>query len=365
MQRAGGSQAVSTECTDCEMLLRTRVCEVRPVRFTQRIDRAMLRTITVLLASFLVTAPSYAGTWADPMFSELNKDFGSVPRGPVLKHVFTVKNTTGQTVRAVQLRVSCGCTVARMEDSVLNPGQSTTITANMDSSRFLGDRTVYIYVLFDQPSVTEVTMSVHARSHEDVVLTPDTVDFGRGPRGVARKFQTTVTVPVGEQWKIENVVSDTGHVTASVAPAPAEQGPNRFVVTAQLDDELPVGNWHTELWLQTNHPLMPRIRIPVKAVVEANLVATPADTTLSLSGTETAHRKVLIRGASPFAITAIKGGDKNWIVAEDSPAKSNNHILTLTLTGPIEAPRDRTFEVVTDLTGDNKVTFHVHADGGK
>ena len=325
----------------------------------------MLRYSIALIAGMLISGPTFAASWTDSVFSEINKDFGSVPRGPILKHNFMIKNTTGSPIRAIQLRVSCGCTVARMDDPVIAPGATGVITADMDSGRFLGDRTVYIYVLFDQPSLTEVTLSVHARSHEDIVISPDMIDFGRGPKGV-RKFQTTVTIPFGQQWQIQNVVSDTSHVTATIAPAPPEQGPNRFVVNAVLDDQLPAGNWHTEIWLNTNHPFMPKIRIPVKAVVEPSLIVSPSMTALTVAADAVpVTRKVLVRGPNPFTITSIKGAEGNWKVVEDNPGKSGTHILTVTVTGPVEGSSEKTFEITTDLPGDNKVTFQVKAEGTK
>ena len=87
-----------------------------------------------------------ADTWADKMFDELSRDFGSVPRGPTLQHPFRLVNNTGRTVRIVGVRVSCGCTQARALQSTLAPGQETAILATMDTTRFFGHKSVTIFV---------------------------------------------------------------------------------------------------------------------------------------------------------------------------------------------------------------------------
>ena len=48
----------------------------------------MLRYSVVLLAGCLAAGPAAAASWADRLFDEMSKDFGSVPRGPALVHHF-------------------------------------------------------------------------------------------------------------------------------------------------------------------------------------------------------------------------------------------------------------------------------------
>src|SRR5580700_1686052 len=86
-----------------------------------------------LLSAVLLAAasPVQASSWADGMFDELSKDFGSVPHGTVAVHPFRLVNNTGSTVRVSNVRVSCGCTSARALQTTLAPGQETAILAQM------------------------------------------------------------------------------------------------------------------------------------------------------------------------------------------------------------------------------------------
>src|SRR5947207_11927109 len=101
-------------------------------------ETTMLRYSLVLVISFWSGGGVWAASWADGLFEETGRDFGSVPRGPTLNHPFRLTNQTGQTIHIANVRVSCGCVSASALKDELGPGQSTAIMANMDTMRFFG-----------------------------------------------------------------------------------------------------------------------------------------------------------------------------------------------------------------------------------
>src|SRR3954468_21697652 len=134
-------------------------------------NRHMLRYSLALVMAFGVASSASAGTWAQGLFDELSKDFGSVPRGPLLTHHFRVVNRTKQAVNVSSVRVSCGCVTATANKTHLEPGEETTIYATMDSTRFVGAKSVTIFVQFDQPSFDEVRLFVQANGRNDFAVT--------------------------------------------------------------------------------------------------------------------------------------------------------------------------------------------------
>src|SRR5438034_6012660 len=144
----------------------------------------MLRYSLVFIMSFWTASGALAASWAEGLFDDLGRDFGSVPRGPTLNHPFRLTNQTGQTVHIASVRVSCGCVSASTIKDELAPGQNTAIMANMDTLRFFGTRTVKIYVQFDRPHWEVVLLWVRANSRDDVSLTPEGLAFGQIKHGV-------------------------------------------------------------------------------------------------------------------------------------------------------------------------------------
>src|SRR5687768_12794154 len=143
--------------------------------------RRLLYGAIVLLGA---AGPASAG--ATDYFSEFAKDFGTTPRGPVLMHYFTIKNTTNQAVQIGHPRVSCGCVSTSLLKNTLAPGESTAGLAMLDTRRIPQAnvvKAVNVYVPFLAPSYEEVTLRVQAIARDDLVMTPDTLAFGTLRKG--------------------------------------------------------------------------------------------------------------------------------------------------------------------------------------
>jgi hypothetical protein len=325
----------------------------------------MLRYSVVLLAALGATEYSAAGPETDGLFPETSKDFGSVPRGPVLAHPFHLVNNTGEAIRITRLRVSCGCTVAHMEHAEIPPGRSAALVAEMHTDRFVGDKTVTIFVGVDRPSQgqEEVLLQVHARSCEEVLISPTTLDFGRSAHSGGLKARVVVSFPGAGDSQILRATSDSAFVHAQVRESATETGERVYQITADLRDGLPPGRWFTELWLQTNHPWVQRIRVPVAVEIEPALGVSPASLRVEAPGPgQRAQRKVLVHGCKPFTILAIQGGDARWLAHDDTPGLSPRHVLTITLDNAVAGTPERVFKVITDLPEASTVEFRVRAE---
>src|SRR5947199_5492825 len=171
----------------------------------------MLRTSLAILTGLCLTAPASAG-WADGLFEEKDRDFGTVPRGAMLSHPFRLTNKTDKTVKVQSLRVSCGCTVASMPTGVIPPGQSTVVTAQMDTRRFVGPKTVTIFVQLEQPVWEEIRLSVTANSREDVAVNPETIAVGKMQRGESPVRSVTVSFIGDPNWQVLGAACESSYI---------------------------------------------------------------------------------------------------------------------------------------------------------
>jgi hypothetical protein len=317
-----------------------------------------MRYTLVLLTGLLLTAPASASSWADSLFDELSKDFGSVPKGPALTHPFRLVNKTKTPVTISNVRVSCGCVTASVLKAQLAPGEETIVHAHMDTRRFSGVKTVTIYVQFSQPSSDEVRLWVQANSRDDVNVTPDTFAFGLAKRGSAPASTVSVTFLGGMQSRIVEVQCESNYVQTTLAEMPRQDGDVSYQLTARLRADAPVGKWYTDVWLQTNNPTMPRVRVPLTVEIESALSISPGSVALGQIkvGAET-ERKVIVRGIKPFRITAVRGADKQLAVRDSTSDSKPVHVLTVTLKGSAAGDINRTIKVVTDLKEEGEIEF--------
>jgi Protein of unknown function (DUF1573) len=322
----------------------------------------MFRYSLVCVLGLCSAVPALAQAGGNGMFDEPGRDFGSVPRGPTLTHPFRLVNKTGYPLHIAGVRVSCGCTTAYPLQYDLAPGQETVIMAQMDTRRFIGPKTVTIFVTFDQPRFEEARLFVTANSREDLTLSPDSLAMGRVMRATSPTASTTVSFLGDANWQITGVSSDSNYIQPVCKLIRREGYEVAYQLTARLRPDTPVGKWYSDIWLTTNNPASPRVRVPLTVDIESALTINPGTVVLGqVKAGEETQRKVIVRGAQPFRITSIKGTDKQFAVRDTTEDTKSVHVLTVTLHGNQPGDVNRTFRVITDLTGDNDIEFTAQA----
>jgi hypothetical protein len=322
----------------------------------------MYRSFAACLLFCTAASVAPAASWADSMFEQLHWDFGSVPRGPAVSHPFRLTNRTKQAVHVGSIRVSCGCTSAQVLQNDLTPGQSTVMLVQMDTTRFVGAKSVTIYVTFDQPQWEEVRLWVQANARDDVSLKPDSMAFGQIKRGSGPGAMVELSLLGGGDWQVTEVHSDSNYVLTELVEKQRDPSVVTYELKARMRPDAPVGKWYTDIWLTTNHPASPRLRIPVTVEIESALSVSPPVAVLGevKLGTE-AERHVIVRGVKPFQITAIGGTDQSLNVHDSGNGSKPVHVLTVKLKGTEVGELSRNLHIVTDLVEDSQIDFQATA----
>jgi len=322
----------------------------------------MLRYSLVVLAGLWAASPALSATWADALFEEFSKDFGSVPRGPMLSHPFRVANNTRVPVNIASVRVSCGCVSAAAIKTHLLPGETTHIVARMDTTRFTGLKTVTIYVQFNQPAFEEVRVWVQANGRDDFNVTPDTLAFGQLKRGGTPAVSVLLSFYGSGDTQITEVKCESNYIQSKVHEVRRQEAEVTYQLSARLRADAPVGKWYTDVWLKTNNPGMSQIRVPLTVEIESALSISPETVALGSVKTQTeSERRVIVRGIKPFKITKVLGADDQIVVRDNTVQAKPVHVLTVKLKAGLPGELNRTLRVLTDLADDNKIDFHFHA----
>src|SRR3954463_16028203 len=87
-----------------------------------------------------------AAGWSDSLFAEKGHDFGPVPRGGKVRHSFVMTNRLSEPITITNVRASCGCTSGKAGASLVPPGQSAVVEAEMDTRNFVGPKATTLYV---------------------------------------------------------------------------------------------------------------------------------------------------------------------------------------------------------------------------
>jgi Protein of unknown function (DUF1573) len=69
------------------------------------------------------------------ILQEKSFDFGKIPQGRPVKHIFNITNNGTDSLRILNVQASCGCTTPEWEkDKAVAPGKTTIITVGYNAA---------------------------------------------------------------------------------------------------------------------------------------------------------------------------------------------------------------------------------------
>lgn len=97
----------------------------------------MKKIVGVLFCFFLLfsaAAQTGASTPEPLQFKETEYDFGSVPQGKPVYHIFELKNTSTMPVTLKDVHASCGCTTPEWSKDPIAPGATAKIKVGFNAA---------------------------------------------------------------------------------------------------------------------------------------------------------------------------------------------------------------------------------------
>ena len=287
----------------------------------------------------------------------------------MVRHPFVLTNRLNVPVSIVNLRVSCGCTSGTSSASLVQPGQTAVVEAQMDTRNFVGRKSTTLFVsVVAGNQQAEVGLGVSSLILSDVVLNPGAVDFGLVSRGQTPQQVLTIDRVGRPDWRIVKMISASKALTASLAETRRGNGEVGYQLTVGLRPDAPSGFLRDEIRLMTNDSETASIPVLVNGQVRGDLAASPSLLTLGnvVPGAAATQGKFIVRSSKPFSIARIDGqGDGFTLQATDS-TKKPLHIVALSYdpkAGITRGDLHKTFRIVTDLPGeaplDVAATLHI------
>jgi hypothetical protein len=171
---------------------------------------------------------------------ERSKDFGVIQfKSAPLTHTFLLKNTSRKPIIIVRSRSSCGCTVAKLPEKPVLPGERVPIFVTANIAQALGTRDVGVALETDCTATPTVTLRVKAFIETPVEARPAQLFFGTLKPGEERTLYVRILnhkspTPV----RITGVVNRSRHLRVECDAA-----------AKQADGTIVVGNEGTEFSL--------------------------------------------------------------------------------------------------------------------
>ena len=113
-------------------------------------------------AAGLCDTPAPAPAQPQAEVSPMSVDFGTVDEGVKSKATFTIKNAGKADLMILDVRPTCGCTVANLSSKQVAPGASATLDAVYDSHNASGAVHRYINVRTNDPKMESFSLGIIA-----------------------------------------------------------------------------------------------------------------------------------------------------------------------------------------------------------
>jgi hypothetical protein len=152
---------------------------------------------------------------------------------------------------------------------VLQPGEEGAVEINLDAALFVGTKTVTFHLITDNGSLGDVRVWVQANSRRELCFTADKLDFGKVKRGATPTVRMAVYFADHPKLRVTDTKPDNKHMHAWSQELRRDADTVAYQVSATIPADMPIGAWHTDVWLTTDDPAFPRLRVPVTLEVVA------------------------------------------------------------------------------------------------
>ncbi|MFO0840781.1 MAG: DUF1573 domain-containing protein [Gemmataceae bacterium] len=245
-------------------------------------------------------------------------------------HTFTVQNETDKTIPIAQLKPDCGCVVAEDGAKEIPANGSVGIKVGFHASPAPGGvrHAILVKLGGDNPASFLLNIRGTVLPNPGLVASPDTVDFGRLANG-----ETSRRILRVQRYDFSKVVVTKLTCDIAGCDLKSHQAPDgkailvsAFVRGASMRPGLLSGT----IVVETDHPTVPSLQIPIKAEVGALADAFTSSVLIDSISPGARQNLSLYRAGMPVGsrpkITRLEyKGDPDVQVAPSSEGEDSRH----------------------------------------
>lgn len=275
-------------------------------------------------------------------------DFGAVYSDAVVKHSYVLTNQGVGVVKIVAVRASCGCTTATAATNTLAPGQATTVDVVINFKGRRGRQNKTIYAETDDRVNRVVRMDFTGVVMVPIEAQPEGIHFGTV--GTEEKLEREVLLTAVSTNTFQVLAATSAASNMTVTYEPRELG-KQYLIKVVCAGPRKKGSFMTSVEVETDHPQMKGLSIPVAGLVAGDIVVTPAPLTLVPSDTnvsKTVWVDLWSPGGKAFKITKVElpGEGMTNTISILTPGRSRLEIKTR---GPLTGMDGKSIRIETDM----------------
>jgi hypothetical protein len=279
-----------------------------------------LTAVTTFLVQYVPdsgTEPSYpASTPTGPQPKvEIDQDvtysFGTMSQQTKRTHTWNVTNKgEGDLELWLEGKTSCSCTIASLANDkkeLVKPGKSQKIDLEWNTKTFENDYTQTATIGTNDLTRPTFTLMVRGKVFPPVVVVPpQMITFATISNEESHKTRVAIFSPDRPELKVTSVTtSRPAWIGTTVEPLTADdckqlQAKAGYKIDVEIKPGMPLGQFHDELVVNTDHPQRPEVKVSISGNVSGPITVVPT----RLSMPNVTGRK----GASQDIMLMVRGG---------------------------------------------------------
>lgn len=199
-------------------------------------------------------------------------DFGKASNHRSIEHTFVLKNTGELPLVISDVRKTCGCTVARINNKVVPPAGETEVTVKLLLKGRKGKQQKAIIVMSNDPDTPQLRLYMKGVAESVADISPERLFF----RGVNSAAATEKTIDI--RFKPEYPVSITSLGTSSeqfTASQEVVEDGKLYHLTVRARPQSAVGRYEDTLVIKTDNQEFPILEVPLIFDVVGDLAFSP------------------------------------------------------------------------------------------
>ncbi len=219
-------------------------------------------------------------------------DFGRIPQGQVAHHGFKITNTGDALLEITEVKPACGCTTAGDWPHRLPPGETGTISIQMETAQFTGPIAKTITVTSNDPTHPQTVLEIKAAVWTPIQISQPVVIF---PALTEPTQVLTRSVTIRNQVEGVLRLSELQSDQPAFQPALKEIVPGReFELTVTTVPPLANGTTTAHITLKTSNPKMPALTVQAVATLLPPVQVAPTEIMLPTAKLLTLEKRYVV-----------------------------------------------------------------------
>jgi hypothetical protein len=190
-------------------------------------------------------------------------DFGVMGLGEEDSHVFTFRNTGTAPLRVMAGQPTCKCTVSKMDENPLAPGEERTVTLTWKPFRAEEKFRQMAPIETNDPDQPVLQLKIVGKVRDTIQIEPNPLNLGSFSPEEGSSHEVRVWASLDRPWKLQGVTYSDAALepffqleTRDMTQAELENSPGSHfgqVLTLSIKKGIPLGNVQQRLTLAHNY----------------------------------------------------------------------------------------------------------------